>query len=197
MIVRANNIRITHIELILGKPAKQRRGNRIFRSRPATRQLAIARFGKGKGGLRRPTFCLAFNRTSGLEIDRRFLAAFLLDFIADLLTFLEALQPGALDGANMDEDVLASVIGLNGKRRSISRPEVRSDTRQKTGRRWPPCPCQKCSNVKLPRGATRTEGAAAPHALLAQDQVNMGEPFVGCPDGRKDQRVIDQCAPLM
>jgi hypothetical protein len=34
-------------------------------------------------------------------------------FVADLLAFVQRADPGALDGADMDEDVLAAVIGLN------------------------------------------------------------------------------------
>jgi hypothetical protein len=35
-----------------------------------------------------------------------------LNFIADLLAFIEALQARAFDRANMDEHVLAAAIGL-------------------------------------------------------------------------------------
>jgi hypothetical protein len=53
------------------------------------------------------------DRLSGLEVCSRLLAALHLNVVADLLAFLEALQPGALDGADMDEDVLAAAIRLN------------------------------------------------------------------------------------
>jgi hypothetical protein len=78
--------------------------------------LAVARFSssdKERAACAAPTICLTSGRTSGLEVDRRFPPAFLLNFIADLLTFIEARQPRALDGADMDEDVLATIVGLN------------------------------------------------------------------------------------
>ena len=56
---------------------------------------------------------VSIRATSDLEIDRRVLAAFVLDFIADLLTVIQALQARTLDCADMDEDVFAAAIGLN------------------------------------------------------------------------------------
>jgi hypothetical protein len=53
------------------------------------------------------------DRLSGLEVCSRLLAALHLNVVADLLAFVEALQPGALDGADMDEDVLPAAIRLN------------------------------------------------------------------------------------
>lgn len=48
-----------------------------------------------------------------LQVDGRFLAALCLNLVADLLAFVEAIETSALDGANMDEHVLAAAIGLN------------------------------------------------------------------------------------
>src|SRR5262245_64575852 len=68
---------------------------------------------KRKGGLSRPIFCLASRRTSDLEINGRLSASFCLNFIADLLAFIEALQPGTFDRTDMNEHVLAAAVGLN------------------------------------------------------------------------------------
>ena len=35
------------------------------------------------------------------------------NFIVDLLTFIEALETSLLDGADMDEHVLATIVGLD------------------------------------------------------------------------------------
>ena len=69
--------------------------------------------GKGKGGPRPPLTVRVTNRTSGLEIHGRFSAAFSLNFIADLLALIEALQAGTFDRTDMDEHVLAAGVGLN------------------------------------------------------------------------------------
>src|ERR1700754_1819354 len=50
---------------------------------------------------------------SGLEIDGGVLAAVLLDLIGDLLAFVQAVQASPLDGADMDEHVLAAAVRLN------------------------------------------------------------------------------------
>lgn len=52
-------------------------------------------------------------RDSGLEIDRGFLAALDLDLVADLLTFIQAVESGPLDRADVDEHILAARIGLD------------------------------------------------------------------------------------
>jgi hypothetical protein len=51
--------------------------------------------------------------TSGLEVRGRFFAAFRLNVVANLLAFVEALEARALDGADVDEHVLAAAVGLN------------------------------------------------------------------------------------
>jgi hypothetical protein len=53
------------------------------------------------------------DRTSGLEIHGGFSAAFSLNFIADLLALIEALQAGTFDRTDMHEHVLAAAVGLN------------------------------------------------------------------------------------
>ena len=50
---------------------------------------------------------------SDLEVDGGVLAAVLLDLIGDLLAFVQAVQASPLDGADMDEHVLAAAVRLN------------------------------------------------------------------------------------
>src|SRR6185312_1571652 len=52
-------------------------------------------------------------RASGFEVDRRQFAALLLNIEADLLAFVETIQSGALDRADMDKHVLAAGIRLD------------------------------------------------------------------------------------
>jgi hypothetical protein len=52
-------------------------------------------------------------RPLGLQIGRGILAALVHHLVGDLLAFIEAAQARALDGADVDEDVLAAAIGLN------------------------------------------------------------------------------------
>ena len=49
---------------------------------------------------------------SDLEVDGGVLAAVLLDLIGDLLAFVQAIQASPLDGADMDEYVLAAAVRL-------------------------------------------------------------------------------------
>ena len=51
--------------------------------------------------------------TSGLEVDGGLFAAVLLDLVGDFLAFVEAVEACALDGADMDEYVLAAAVRLN------------------------------------------------------------------------------------
>ena len=75
--------------------------------------------GRLQGGQRKgrpaaaPFIVRVTDRTSGLEIHGRFSAAFSLNFIADLLALIEALQAGTFDRTDMDEHVLAAAVGLN------------------------------------------------------------------------------------
>src|SRR5262249_13161838 len=48
-----------------------------------------------------------------LEVHRRVPSALALDFVGDLLTFVEAGQTCPLDGAYVDEHILAAAVGLN------------------------------------------------------------------------------------
>jgi hypothetical protein len=65
--------------------------------------------GKKKGGRSR----LPFGKIgwSGLEVHSRLFAAILLDLVRDFLTFIEAIQTGAFDRADVDEDVLLPLSG--------------------------------------------------------------------------------------
>src|SRR5690606_20974220 len=51
----------------------------------------------------------------GLQLTSRFLAraTVALDFVGNLLVFVQAAQAGLLDGRDVDEDVLAAVIRLD------------------------------------------------------------------------------------
>lgn len=50
---------------------------------------------------------------NGLEIGRRFFAAVFHNIVADFLVFLEARHPSLLNCRNMDEYILAAVLGLD------------------------------------------------------------------------------------
>src|SRR5471032_3291470 len=52
-------------------------------------------------------------RPLGLEIHSRVLAAILLNFVGDLLAFIEAVQTSALNGADVHEHILATAVRLN------------------------------------------------------------------------------------
>jgi hypothetical protein len=58
---------------------------------------------------------VARERSDGLQIIRRRLAGSAIgdDVIGDLLTLMKIVEPGPLDGADMDENILASVIRLD------------------------------------------------------------------------------------
>ena len=51
--------------------------------------------------------------TSGLEIDGGLFASVLLDLVGDFLPFMETVEPGTLNRADMDDDVLAAAVWLN------------------------------------------------------------------------------------
>src|SRR5215469_3134254 len=59
----------------------------------------------GRGRL---TSCLCILQVSG-----RSLAPILLDIVADLLAFLEMADAGALDGGDVDEDILPAILRLD------------------------------------------------------------------------------------
>jgi hypothetical protein len=50
---------------------------------------------------------------SGLEIDGGLFAAVLLDLVGDFLPFMETVEPGSLNRADMDEYVFAAAVRLN------------------------------------------------------------------------------------
>jgi len=61
----------------------------------------------------RLTLLFAARSKSDFKVYGGLFAAFLLNFVRDLLTLIETVQPGALDGADMDEYVLAATVRLN------------------------------------------------------------------------------------
>lgn len=65
---------------------------------------------KVKGGRSRP---IASSGPIRLEVYRRLPAAFRLDVVGDLLPVVEALEAGALDGADVYEDIFAPAIRLD------------------------------------------------------------------------------------
>ena len=67
-------------------------------------RTACARLGKARG---------TDASDSGLEVDRGFLAPLDLNVVADLLAFIQAVQSGPLDRADVDEDILAARVGLD------------------------------------------------------------------------------------
>jgi hypothetical protein len=56
---------------------------------------------------------MAMLQASGIEVYRCVSAALGLDFVADLLALVEAVQTCSLDGADVDEDILPAAVRLN------------------------------------------------------------------------------------